>query len=67
MSPRRNWDSPNPSLASECAHPPPARTWGGGGEGTLAAGDGLWPCGSPNIDDLRKKAFHSNYSVPKTL
>ncbi len=22
MSPRRNWDSPNPSLASECAPPP---------------------------------------------
>ena len=21
MSPRRNWDSPNPSLASECAPP----------------------------------------------
>ncbi len=37
MSPRRNWDSPNPSLASECA--PPPRTGGGGGgkgKGTLA-------------------------------
>ncbi len=22
MSPRQNWDSPNPSLASECAPPP---------------------------------------------
>ena len=31
MSPRRNWDSPTPSLASECA--PPPRTAGGGGEG----------------------------------
>jgi hypothetical protein len=29
MSPSRNWDSPNPSLASECA--PPPRTGGGGG------------------------------------
>ncbi len=29
MSPRRNWDSPNPFLANECA--PPPRT---GGEGT---------------------------------
>ena len=28
MSPRRNWDSPNPSPASECALPP--RTKGGG-------------------------------------
>jgi hypothetical protein len=28
MSPRRNWDSPNPSLASECAPPPEP---GGGG------------------------------------
>jgi hypothetical protein len=35
MSPRRSWDSPNPSLASECA--PPPRTGGG----TLAAGEGL--------------------------
>jgi len=29
MSPRRNWDSPAPSLASECA--PPPRTKEGGG------------------------------------
>jgi hypothetical protein len=27
MTPRRNWDSPTPSLASECA--PPPRTKGG--------------------------------------
>ena len=27
MSPRRNWDSPTPSLASKCA--PPPRTKGG--------------------------------------
>jgi hypothetical protein len=26
ISPRWNWDSPNPSLASECAPPPPPRT-----------------------------------------
>ncbi len=38
MSPRRNWDSPNPSLASECAPPPPPRT--GGGD-TLACGWGV--------------------------
>ena len=29
---RRNWDSPNPSPAGECAPPPP----GSGGRGTLA-------------------------------
>ncbi len=28
MSPRRNWDSPTPSLASECA--PPRNLKGGG-------------------------------------
>ncbi len=37
MSLRRNWDSPTPSLASECAPPPSPRTKGGG---TLAAGEG---------------------------
>ena len=31
MSPRRNWDSPTPSPASECAPPPGTK----GGEGTL--------------------------------
>ncbi len=34
ISPRRNWDSPNPSLTSECA--PPPRT--GERVGTLACG-----------------------------
>ncbi len=46
MSPPRNWDSPNPSLASECA--PPPRT--GGGHTRLRVRG--W--GSPNSDDLRK-------------
>ncbi len=31
MSPRRNWDSPTPSIASECA--PPPNPGGGGGVG----------------------------------
>ncbi len=35
MSPRRNWDSPNPSLASECVPPPRI-----GGEHS-PAGEGL--------------------------
>jgi hypothetical protein len=35
MSPRRNWDSPNPSLASECA-PPPEQ--GGGAHSPAAKG-----------------------------
>jgi hypothetical protein len=42
MSPRRNWDSPNPSLASECA----------GGRGHTRLLVRCW--GSPNSDDLRK-------------
>jgi hypothetical protein len=29
MSPRRNWDSPTPFLASECAPPPPDQRVGG--------------------------------------
>ncbi len=37
MSPRRNWDSPIPSLARECVSPP--RTKGGGD--TLACGLGV--------------------------
>jgi hypothetical protein len=40
MSPRRNWDSLTPSLASECA-PPPGRLRARGG-------------GSPYSDDWRK-------------
>jgi hypothetical protein len=48
MSPRRNWDSHNPSLASECA-PPSSQNRGGGGYSP--AGEGL---GDPNSDDLRK-------------
>jgi hypothetical protein len=46
MSPRRNWESPNPSLASECA--PPPRT-GGGHIRLWVRG---W--GSPNSDDWKK-------------
>jgi hypothetical protein len=37
MSHRRNWDSPTPSLASECA--PPPGTKGGGAHSP--AGEGL--------------------------
>ncbi len=37
MSPRRNWDSPNPSLASECSSPPGTKRGGG----TLAWGWGV--------------------------
>jgi hypothetical protein len=39
MSPRRNWDSPNPSLAGECA--PPPEPGGGGGGVHSPAGEGL--------------------------
>jgi hypothetical protein len=47
MSPRRIWDSPNPSLASECAPPPEP---GGGGHTRLRVRG--W--GSPNSDNWRK-------------
>ncbi len=47
MSPRRNKDSPNPSLASECA--PPPRPGGGGHTRLQVRG---W--GSPNFDDWSK-------------
>ncbi len=47
MSPRRNWDSPTPFLASKCA--PPPRTKGGGHICLRVRG---W--GSPNSDDWRK-------------
>ncbi len=39
MSPRRNWDSPTPSLASEYA--PPPETKEGGGVAYSPAGKGL--------------------------
>ncbi len=48
MSPRRNLDSPTPSLASECA--PSLGTKGGGGQTRLRV-RGL---GSPNSDDWIK-------------
>ncbi len=48
MSPRRNWDSPTPYLASACA--PPTGTKEGGGHTRLRVRG--W--GSPNSDDWRK-------------
>jgi hypothetical protein len=41
MSPRRHWDSPNPSPASECALPPPGRAKGWGGEAHSPAAKGV--------------------------
>jgi hypothetical protein len=46
MSPRRKWDSPTPSLTSECAPLPGTN----GGRAHSPAGGG-W--GSPNSDDCR--------------
>jgi hypothetical protein len=57
MSPRRNWDSPTPCLASYCA-PPPGTKRGGGWHSRLRVRG--W--GSPNSEDWRK-AEHSAYSV----
>ncbi len=47
MSPRRNWDSPTPSLATECGPPPGTKR----GEDSRLRVRG-W--GSPNSDDWRK-------------
>ncbi len=58
MSPRRNWDSPTSSLASECAPPPGSK--GGGGRPHSRAGEG-W--GSPNSNDWRKSLALCLYSV----
>ncbi len=55
MSPRRNWDSPTPSPASECASPPPKPK---GGHTRLRVRG--W--GDP-ITTTRPKALHSAYSV----
>jgi hypothetical protein len=38
MSPRRNWDTPTPSLARECG--PPPRTGGGGANSPAGEGVG---------------------------
>jgi hypothetical protein len=47
MSPRQNWDSPNPSLASECAPPPEPD-----GGAHSSAGEGL---GESQFRRLEKK------------
>jgi hypothetical protein len=48
MSPRRNWDSPTPSLTSECAPPPGT----GGGGAHSPAGEVL---GESQFQRLEKK------------
>ncbi len=59
MSPRRNWDSPTPSLTSECV--PTPRTKGGG---TLACG---WGVGGVPIPTTGEKACRSAYSVEHSI
>jgi hypothetical protein len=51
MSPRRNWDSPKPSPASECALPPPGPK-GGGAYSPATKG-----VGESQLRRLEKKAF----------
>ena len=55
MSPRRNWDSPNPSLASECA--PPPRTKGGGAHSPVGEGLG-------EFQFRRSCVLHPKYTCP---
>jgi hypothetical protein len=50
MSPRRNWGSPNPSLASECA--PTPRTEGEGAHSPAGEAEGL---GESQFRRLEKK------------
>ncbi len=57
MSPRRNWDSPTPSLASECA--PPAGTKGWDWRGTLACGWGVGGVPTPPVP--------TTHSVPYSI
>ncbi len=61
MSPRRNWDSPNPSPPTECALPP--RTKGWGAHSPAAKGVGR---GGP-IPTTGEKAQHSAYSVASSI
>jgi hypothetical protein len=56
MSSRRNWDSPTPSLASECSPPPGTK---GGGGAHSPAGEGL---GESQLRRLEKRL-----STPPTL
>ncbi len=56
MSPRRNWDSPNPSPASECGFLPGPK---GGG-----AGGGAHPSGAKGVREsqfrrVEKKLFYT--------
>ncbi len=53
MSPRQNWDSSTPSLASECAPPPEP----GGAHSPAGQGGGGVP-----IPTTGEKALHSAYS-----
>ncbi len=61
MSPRRNWDSPNPSPASACTLPPPHQRVGGHTRLRLRG----W--GSSNSGDWRKSLALCLYSVPPAL
>ncbi len=51
MSPLRNWDSPNPSPASECSFPPGPKDGGGEGANSPAARGG----GGSQFRRLEKK------------
>ncbi len=64
MSSRRNWDSPTPSLASECAPPPVTK----GGRAHSPAGEGLGESQFHQFRRLEKKlgTLQSAYSVVDT-
>ncbi len=62
FSSRRNWDSPNPSPAGECA-PPPPRFWG---EGTLAGERGVGRVPIPTRGHTQVVLFIYTYYVIKS-
>ncbi len=65
--PSRNWDSPTPATASECAPLPPpeplACGWGAGGIPIPTRGQTLWY----SIFIIGEKAEHAAYSVVTTI
>jgi hypothetical protein len=63
MSPCRNWDSPTPSHAKECAPPPGTK----GGEAHSAAGEGLEESQFRRLEKSLALCLLCDYSHPLSL